>query len=42
MTDNAATRFDVASFIAERQLGWREITTIIVVSIMLFIYGFDM
>ena len=42
MTDNAATRFDVASFIAERQLGWREITTLIVVSIMLFIDGFDM
>jgi AAHS family 4-hydroxybenzoate transporter-like MFS transporter len=38
-----ATRsFDVSAFIANRDIGWREIVTLIVVSIMLFIDGFDM
>jgi AAHS family 4-hydroxybenzoate transporter-like MFS transporter len=35
-------RFDVAAFIDDRPIGWREITTLVVVSIMLFIDGFDM
>ncbi|MBT2133276.1 MFS transporter [Croceibacterium sp. LX-88] len=35
-------RFDVAAFIDDRPIGWREITTLVVVSIVLFIDGFDM
>ena len=35
-------RFDVAKFIDDRPIGWREITTLVVVSIVLFIDGFDM
>lgn len=35
-------RFDVARFIDDRPIGWREVTTLAVVSIMLFIDGFDM
>ena len=35
-------RFDVAAFIDERPIGWREITTLVVVSVVLFIDGFDM
>ena len=38
----SGTRFDVAAFIDERPIGWREITTLAVVSIVLFIDGFDM
>jgi AAHS family 4-hydroxybenzoate transporter-like MFS transporter len=34
--------FDVAEFLAARSVGWREIATLVVVSIMLFIDGFDM
>src|SRR5690349_10620261 len=36
------TRFDVAQFIDERPIGWREISTLVVVSVVLFIDGFDM
>src|SRR5690606_27872793 len=43
MADTAeGARFDVAAFIDERPIGWREITTLVVVSIVLFIDGFDM
>ena len=35
-------RFDVSAFIDERPIGWREITTLVVVSVVLFIDGFDM
>jgi AAHS family 4-hydroxybenzoate transporter-like MFS transporter len=38
----AGNRFDVAAFIDERPIGWREITLLVVVSIILFIDGFDM
>ena len=38
----SGTRFDVAAFIDDRPIGWREITTLVVVSIVLFIDGFDM
>lgn len=42
MASSAAERFDVAAFIDERPIGWREITTLVVVSVALFIDGFDM
>ena len=42
MASTAPARFDVARFIDERPIGWREITTLAVVSIVLFIDGFDM
>lgn len=42
MAASAGTRFDVAAFIDERPIGWREITTLVVVSVALFIDGFDM
>jgi len=35
-------RFDVAEFIDERAIGWREITMLAVCSVILFIDGFDM
>ena len=35
-------RFDVAAFIDERPIGWREIITLVIVSLVLFIDGFDM
>ena len=35
-------RFDVAAFIDERPLGWREFTMLVVCTLMLFIDGFDM
>jgi len=38
----SAARFDVAAFIDERPIGWREITTLVIVSLVLFIDGFDM
>lgn len=38
----SGTQFDVAAFIDERPIGWREITTLVVVSVVLFIDGFDM
>jgi len=42
MASAPETRFDVSTFLAQRQIGWREIATLVVVSIMLFIDGFDM
>ena len=42
MASTAPARFDVAAFIDERPIGWREITTLAVVSIVHFIDGFDM
>ena len=39
---SSPARFDVAAFIDARPIGWREITTLVVVSIVLFIDGFDM
>ncbi len=42
MAGTDRTRFDVAAFINERPIGWREITLLVVVSIMMFIDGFDM
>jgi len=42
MATTPEARFDVARFIDDRPIGWREITTLVVVSIMLFIDGFDM
>jgi AAHS family 4-hydroxybenzoate transporter-like MFS transporter len=39
---NAETRFDVAAFIDERPIGWREIFTLVICSIVLFMDGFDM
>ena len=42
MASTAPARFDVAAFIDERPIGWREITTLVVVSVVLFIDGFDM
>lgn len=38
----APARFDVAAFIDERPIGTREIVTLAIVSIVLFIDGFDM
>ena len=38
----SGARFDVAAFIDERPIGWREITLLVVVSTVLFIDGFDM
>ena len=35
-------RFDVAAFIDERSIGTREIATLVIVSIVLFLDGFDM
>ncbi len=35
-------RFDVAAFIDERSIGWREITLLVICSLILFIDGFDM
>src|SRR5690606_34609973 len=42
MAHSTGARFDVAAFIDERPIGWREITTLAVVSVALFIDGFDM
>ena len=42
MAGTPAARFDVAAFIDARPIGWREIVTLIVVSVALFIDGFDM
>jgi AAHS family 4-hydroxybenzoate transporter-like MFS transporter len=43
MASNAeGARFDVAAFIDDRPIGWREISTLVVVSVVLFIDGFDM
>ena len=41
-SNTRGARFDVAAFIDERPIGWREIVTLVVVSIVLFIDGFDM
>lgn len=38
----AAPRFDVAAFIDERPIGFREIFTLVIVSTVLFLDGFDM
>lgn len=38
----ASARFDVAAFIDERPIGWREIMLLVICSIILFIDGFDM
>lgn len=38
----AAKRFDVAAFIDERAIGFREIFTLVIVSTVLFLDGFDM
>lgn len=38
----ATTRFDVAQYIDERPIGVREIGTLVIVSIVLFLDGFDM
>lgn len=38
----APTHFNVAQFIDDRPIGWREITTLVIVSVILFIDGFDM
>jgi MFS transporter, AAHS family, 4-hydroxybenzoate transporter len=35
-------RFDVEAFIDERKIGWREVSMLIVCSLVLFIDGFDM
>jgi len=35
-------RFDVAAFIDERPIGWRQIAILVIVSLVLFIDGFDM
>src|SRR5690606_41918956 len=40
MASAPAAQFDVAAFIDERPIGWREITTLAVVSVALFIDGF--
>lgn len=37
-----ATRFDVAAFIDQRAIGAREIMTLVIVSVVLFLDGFDM
>lgn len=37
-----APRFDVAAFIDERPIGGREVLTLVVVSVVLFLDGFDM
>ena len=42
MATTPGARFDVARFIDERPIGWREISTLVVVSVVLFIDGFDM
>ena len=42
MASAPAPRFDVAAFIDERPIGWREIATLVIVSLVLFIDGFDM
>lgn len=42
VTTAEGSRFDVAAFIDERPIGWREITTLAIVSLVLFIDGFDM
>lgn len=42
MASASGARFDVAAFIDARPIGWREITTLVVVSVVLFIDGFDM
>ncbi len=41
-TASAGQRFDVARFIDERPIGTREILTLVIVSLVLFIDGFDM
>ena len=38
----AGARFDVAQFIDDRPIGTREITTLVIVSVVLFLDGFDM
>ena len=42
MTSAAAARFDVAQFIDDRPVGAREITMLVVCTVILFIDGFDM
>ncbi len=42
MASAPGTRFDVAAFIDARPIGWREIATLVIVSLVLFIDGFDM
>jgi AAHS family 4-hydroxybenzoate transporter-like MFS transporter len=42
MASIAPRTFDVAAFIDARPIGWREISTLIVVAVVLFIDGFDM
>ena len=42
MASTAGDRFDVAKFIDERPIGTREISTLVIVSIVLFLDGFDM
>jgi AAHS family 4-hydroxybenzoate transporter-like MFS transporter len=42
MASASGARFDVAAFIDERPIGWREILTLVIVSLVLFIDGFDM
>lgn len=42
MASAPGTRFDVAAFIDERPIGWRQIATLVIVSLVLFIDGFDM
>src|SRR5690606_23046411 len=41
-TASEGRRFDVAAFIDDRPIGLREILTLVIVSIVLFIDGFDM
>jgi AAHS family 4-hydroxybenzoate transporter-like MFS transporter len=38
----ATPKFDVAAFIDDRPIGFREIATLVIVSVVLFIDGFDM
>jgi AAHS family 4-hydroxybenzoate transporter-like MFS transporter len=42
MASAPGARFDVAAFIDERPIGLREIATLVIVSLVLFIDGFDM
>ncbi len=41
-SQTASARFDVAAFIDDRPIGWREIMLLVICSIILFIDGFDM
>lgn len=42
MASASGTRLDVAAFIDEQPIGWRQIATLVIVSLVLFIDGFDM